>query len=58
MQSGSRRSLPLAPELWRRHLALVFDGLRTPDPHPLPQPGLGLDEIDAAVRKARVRASY
>jgi hypothetical protein len=35
----------------------VLDGLRTPDPHPLPQPGLGLDEIDAALRAARDRAA-
>ena len=48
---------PNAPELWRRYLALVLDGLRTPDPHPLPQLGLSLDELDAAGRKARVRSS-
>ena len=48
---------PNAPELWRRYLALVLDGLRTPDPHPLPQLGLSLDELDAAARKARVRSS-
>src|SRR4051794_8470037 len=53
MQSGSRRSLPLAPELWRCHLALVFDGLRTPDPHPLPQSGLGLDERRRSAQGAR-----
>jgi hypothetical protein len=56
VSAAAEVTAPRAPELWRRHLALVFDGLRTPDPHPLPQPGLGLDEIDAAVRKARVRA--
>lgn len=31
---------PHAPRFWRRYLALALDGLRTPDPHPLPQPGL------------------
>jgi AcrR family transcriptional regulator len=46
-----------APELWRRYLAMVLDGLRTPDPHALPQPGLSLDEFDPAVREARARAS-
>ena len=48
---------PNAPKLWRRYLALVLDGLRTPDPHPLPQLGLSLDELDVAARKARVRSS-
>jgi hypothetical protein len=46
-----------APELWRRYLAIVLDGLRTPDPHPLPQPGLSVDESDPALRTARARAS-
>jgi AcrR family transcriptional regulator len=46
-----------APELWRRYLALAIDGLRTPDPHPLPQPGLSPDELDVVVRKARARAA-
>jgi AcrR family transcriptional regulator len=40
-----------APELWRRYLAMVLDGLRTPDPHPLPQPGLSVDEAGAALHE-------
>jgi hypothetical protein len=36
---------------------MVLDGLRTPDPHPLPQPGLSVDESATAVREARARAS-
>jgi hypothetical protein len=27
---------PLAPDAWRRHLALVLDGLRADAAHPLP----------------------
>ena len=44
---------PHAPQLWRRYLALAIDGLRTPDPHPLPQPGLSPDELDAAMQSTR-----
>jgi hypothetical protein len=36
---------------------MMLDGLRTPDPHPLPQPGLSVDESDPALRTARARAS-
>ena len=57
VSSVAELATPHAPELWRRYLALVIDGLRTPDPHALVQSGLGLDELDAAVRRARVRAS-
>ena len=39
VSSVAELTAPHAPELWRRYLALVLDGLRTPDPHPLPQPG-------------------
>jgi AcrR family transcriptional regulator len=56
VSSAAELTAPHAPELWRRYLALVLDGLRTPDPHPLPQPGLSLDELDGLVRKARGRA--
>jgi AcrR family transcriptional regulator len=57
VSSAAELTPPDAPELWRRYLALVMDGLRTPDPRPLPQPGLSLDELDVAVRKARGRAA-
>jgi AcrR family transcriptional regulator len=50
ISSAAEVTAPFAPELWRRYLALAIDGLRTPDPQPLPQPGLGPDEVDAAVR--------
>jgi AcrR family transcriptional regulator len=48
---------PQAPELWRRYLALMIDGLRTPDPQPLPQPGLSPDELAASIRHAPAYAS-
>ncbi|WP_246040705.1 TetR/AcrR family transcriptional regulator [Streptomyces cadmiisoli] len=35
------------PQVWRRYLQLTFDGLRTPDPHPLPhQPPSRLNLTD------------
>jgi hypothetical protein len=57
VSSAAELTPPHAPNLWRRYLALATDGLRTPDPHPLPQPGLGPDELDVAVRTARGRAA-
>ena len=57
VSSAAELTPPHAPELWRRYLALAIDGLRTPDPHPLPQPGLSPDELDVAVRKAHRRAA-
>jgi AcrR family transcriptional regulator len=53
VSSSAELTPPNAPQLWRRFLALAIDGLRTPDPHPLPQPGLSPDELDTALRKAR-----
>jgi AcrR family transcriptional regulator len=55
--SAAELTPPDAPELWRRYLALVMDGLRTPEPHPLPQPGLSPDELDVIVRNAHRRAA-
>ncbi len=40
LSSAAELTPPDAPQLWRRSLALALDGLRTPDPHPLPKPGL------------------
>jgi AcrR family transcriptional regulator len=57
VSSAAELTPPHAPELWRRYLALAFDGLRTPDPHPLAEPGLSFDELDAVVGKARARAA-
>jgi AcrR family transcriptional regulator len=53
VSSAAELATPHAPELWRRYLALAIDGLRTPEPHPLPQPGPSFDELDVVVRKAR-----
>jgi AcrR family transcriptional regulator len=55
--SAAELATTRAPELWRRYLAMVLDGLRTPDPHPLPQPGLSIDEAGAALHEAHAGAS-
>jgi AcrR family transcriptional regulator len=55
--SAAAELAPHAPQLWRRYLALMLDGLRTPDPHPLPQPGLRPDELPGAMRAASVRTA-
>jgi AcrR family transcriptional regulator len=39
----------VAPGLGPRYLAIVLDGLRTPEPSPLPGPALTQDEFDAAI---------
>ena len=57
ISSASELATTRAPELWRRYLAMVLDGLRTPDPHPLPQPGLSVAKAGAALREARVVTS-
>jgi AcrR family transcriptional regulator len=36
LSSAAELTPPDASQLWRRYLALALDGLRTPDPHPLP----------------------
>jgi AcrR family transcriptional regulator len=38
------------PEVWRRYLRLVLDGLGTPAPEPMPAPPLPRDALDAVVR--------
>jgi AcrR family transcriptional regulator len=55
VSSASELTTRRAPDLWRRYLALALDGLRTPDPHPLPEPGLSADELDAVIREAASR---
>jgi hypothetical protein len=57
LSSAAELATADAPELWRRYLALAIDGLRTPDPRPLPHPGLNPDELDVVARKARGRAT-
>jgi hypothetical protein len=39
-----------APDAWRRHLALLLDGLRADAAHPLPSPPLSQDEVAEAMR--------
>jgi AcrR family transcriptional regulator len=39
----------MAPELWRRYLALILDGLRAGDRPPLPGPALTETQLDAAM---------
>ncbi|GGS83634.1 TetR family transcriptional regulator [Planobispora rosea] len=39
----------IAPRLWRRHLALLLDGLRTPEPSPLPEPPLSPEQARRAM---------
>jgi AcrR family transcriptional regulator len=47
---------PHTPGLWRRFLAIVLDGLRTPEPRPLPVPALSMQafaETIAATTRER-----
>jgi AcrR family transcriptional regulator len=55
VSSASELTTRMAPDLWRRYLALVLDGLRTPDPHPLPEPSLSPDDLEAVIREAAGR---
>lgn len=40
-----------APDTWRRALAIVLDGLRSPDPSPLGAPPLTLEQFDCAMHE-------
>ncbi|SEH01189.1 DNA-binding transcriptional regulator, AcrR family [Nonomuraea solani] len=40
----------IRPQAWRRHLALMLDGLRAPAAHPLPEPPLRPEELVDAMR--------
>lgn len=44
-------SRDIAPDLWRRYVALVLDGMRArrDDPSPLPEPALDQPQLDAAM---------
>lgn len=44
---------PAAPELWRRYLALVFDGMRPEGAHPLPHPPPTQEQLTAAAHTAQ-----
>ncbi|MEU4389664.1 TetR/AcrR family transcriptional regulator [Kribbella sp. NPDC023855] len=39
-----------SPTVWRRHLALILDGLQTPAAHPLPEPPLSREQLAAIYR--------
>lgn len=39
----------IAPEAWRRNLALILDGLRAPAAHPLPVPPITEDQLMRAL---------
>ncbi|MEV0249907.1 helix-turn-helix domain-containing protein [Nocardia sp. NPDC050712] len=43
----------LAPNAWRRHLALVLDGLRATAAHPLPEPPITEDQLMSALRQQK-----
>jgi AcrR family transcriptional regulator len=45
------------PDLWRRYLALLLDGLRATDRPPLPAGALPLDLLDVALAAAKPRQS-
>jgi Transcriptional regulator SbtR-like, C-terminal domain len=45
---------PIEPELWRRYVALLLDGLRA-EGAPLPGAALGPDDLDAAMAAWRPR---
>jgi AcrR family transcriptional regulator len=38
------------PEVWRRHLGFILDGLRAPAAHPLPVPALTPEQITSIMR--------
>ncbi|MFD4353002.1 TetR/AcrR family transcriptional regulator [Nocardia sp. NPDC058518] len=40
----------VAPDIWRRNLAFIFDGLRAKAAHPLPIPALTEDQLMQAMR--------
>ncbi|MFD7845538.1 hypothetical protein ACFV4K_21695 [Nocardia sp. NPDC059764] len=39
----------IAPEAWRRHLALILDGLRAEAAHPLPVPAISEDQLNRSL---------
>jgi hypothetical protein len=50
-------SQPVNPDVWRRYLALILDGLRAPEHarSPLPGPALTAQQLDDAKRLVRTR---
>jgi AcrR family transcriptional regulator len=49
------RSRDVEPALWRRYLHLVLDGLRPCAASPLPVEALGLEQLDAVLRRPAAR---
>jgi AcrR family transcriptional regulator len=47
------RAHDVDPDLWRRYLGLVLDGLRPCATTPLPRPALRPDQLDGVMRKPR-----
>ena len=47
------RARDIDPDLWRRYLGLVLDGLRPESATPLPRPALHPDQLDGVMRKPR-----
>jgi AcrR family transcriptional regulator len=47
------RAHDVDPDLWRRYLGLVLDGLRPESATPLPRPALRPDQLDGVMRKPR-----
>lgn len=45
------KTAAIAPQLWRRHLALLLDGFRAEGAHPLPEPPLPPGTSHAAARE-------
>jgi AcrR family transcriptional regulator len=49
------RARDVEPELWRRYLQLVLDGLRPCAATSLPAPALGVEQLDAVLRRPVAR---
>ncbi len=47
------RAHDVDPDLWRRYLGLILDGLRPEPATPLPRPALRPDQLDGVMRKPR-----
>ena len=47
------RTHDVEPDVWRRYLGLVLDGLRPESATPLPRPALRPDQLDGVMRKPR-----
>jgi AcrR family transcriptional regulator len=46
------RSRDVEPELWRRYLAIILDGLRPQAATPLPIPALSFAQLDAVMKRS------